>query len=294
MQPGDHVGTKGDTPAVVMTGSGITVTYAELDARSKRLAQLFRAAGLQPGDHMAVLLENHPRYFEVYWAAQRAGLYCTPINWHLTADEAGYIVEDCGARAVITSAAVADVARGPRAPPRCGRHPAGHGRRPGGLGALRDGRRAVPGRRAPRRGRGHVHVLLVGHHRATERHRGRPQRRAVRERWRHAHRPHRGAVRLHVRHHLPVPRAAVPRRPSRMVDGGAADGRDRGVHGALRRRGRARRHRGAPRHPRPVRADALRADAQTARDGARRPRPVQPRRSRCTPLRPARSRSSNR
>ncbi len=111
MQPGDYVETKPDAPAVIMTGSGTTVTYAELDARSKRLARLFRAAGLEPGDHMAILLENNPRYFEVYWAAQRAGLYCTPINWHLTADEAGYIVEDCGARAVVTSVAVADVAR---------------------------------------------------------------------------------------------------------------------------------------------------------------------------------------
>lgn len=40
----------------------------------------------------------------------RAGLYFTPINWHLTEAEAGYIVEDCGAQAVVTSVAVAEVA----------------------------------------------------------------------------------------------------------------------------------------------------------------------------------------
>jgi acyl-CoA synthetase (AMP-forming)/AMP-acid ligase II len=56
------------------------------------------------------MLENHPRYFEVFWGAQRAGLYTTPINWHLKAEEAGYIVEDCGATAFITSSAIADVA----------------------------------------------------------------------------------------------------------------------------------------------------------------------------------------
>jgi len=111
MQPGDHVATKGDAPAVIMAESGETVTYAQLDERSKRLAQLFRAAGLRNGDHMAIMLENHPRYFEVFWAAMRAGLYCTPINWHLTADEAGYIIEDCGAQAVVTSAAVGEVAK---------------------------------------------------------------------------------------------------------------------------------------------------------------------------------------
>ena len=110
LQPGAHVATKGDVPAVIMADSGATVSYRELDERSMRLAQLFRAAGLQPGAHIAVMLENHPRYFEVFWGAQRAGLYTTPINWHLKADEAGYIIEDCGATAVVVSAALQDVA----------------------------------------------------------------------------------------------------------------------------------------------------------------------------------------
>jgi acyl-CoA synthetase (AMP-forming)/AMP-acid ligase II len=95
-----------------MAGSGEVVTYAEMDARSKQLAQLLCASGLRPGDHVAILLENHPRYFEVFWAAMRAGLYCTPINWHLKAEEAGYIVEDCGAAAVVTSVALRDVVAG--------------------------------------------------------------------------------------------------------------------------------------------------------------------------------------
>jgi len=93
-----------------MAGSGETITHGELEARSRRLAQLLHARGLRPGDHLAVLLENHPRYFEVFWAAMRSGLYLTPINWHLKAEEAGYIVEDCGATAVVTSAALAGVA----------------------------------------------------------------------------------------------------------------------------------------------------------------------------------------
>ena len=97
LQPGAHVATRGDAPAVIMATSGEVVTYRELDDRSKQVAQLLRAAGLRPGDHVAIMLENHPRYFEIFWGAQRAGLYTTPINWHLTAEEAGYIVEDCGA-----------------------------------------------------------------------------------------------------------------------------------------------------------------------------------------------------
>jgi long-chain acyl-CoA synthetase len=112
MHPGARAATDPDHPAVIMAGSGEVVTYGELDARSMRLAQLLRAEGLQPGDHIAVLLENHPRYFEVFWAAMRAGLYCTPINWHLKAEEAGYIVEDCLASAVVTSTALREVALG--------------------------------------------------------------------------------------------------------------------------------------------------------------------------------------
>jgi len=111
-EPGAHLETRGDAPAIVMAGSGEIVTYRALDARSKRLANVFRAAGLAPGDHVAVLLENHPRYFEVVWAALRAGLYVTPINWHLTADEVGYIVEDCEAAALVTSHALAGIAAG--------------------------------------------------------------------------------------------------------------------------------------------------------------------------------------
>ena len=86
-----------------MAGSGETVSYGELESRSIRLARHWHAVGLRPGDHVAVLLENHPRYFEVVWAALRSGLYYTPVNVHLTAPEVGYVLDDCGARAVVTS-----------------------------------------------------------------------------------------------------------------------------------------------------------------------------------------------
>jgi long-chain acyl-CoA synthetase len=111
LQPGAHVERRGDAPAVVMGATGESVSYRELDARSKQFAQLLHAAGLRPGDHVAIMLENHPRYFEIFWGAQRSGLYTTPINWHLTSDEAGYIVEDCGATALVVSASLADLAQ---------------------------------------------------------------------------------------------------------------------------------------------------------------------------------------
>ena len=82
--PGVHARATPDKPAHVMGASGEVVTYGELEARSCRLARVLRAAGLAPGDHVAVVMENHPRFLEVCWAAQRAGLYYTPITgtWH--------------------------------------------------------------------------------------------------------------------------------------------------------------------------------------------------------------------
>ena len=111
MYPGEWAAKRPDEPAVIM-GDGETLTWAELDARSNQFAHLLRRAGLERGDHAAILMENHVRYLEVMWAALRAGLHLTPINWHLTAEEAAYIVDDCEARVLVTSAACADAATG--------------------------------------------------------------------------------------------------------------------------------------------------------------------------------------
>jgi long-chain acyl-CoA synthetase len=110
MYPGAHAKETPDKPAVVMAGSGETVTYAELDERSIRLARVWRDAGLQRGDHVALMADNDPRYFEVYWAALRSGLYLTAVNRYLSADEAAYVVNDCGARSLVVSHTVAAVA----------------------------------------------------------------------------------------------------------------------------------------------------------------------------------------
>lgn len=107
MHPGIHAAKSPNKPAHVMSQSGEIVTYAELDARSWQLARMMRARGLAPGDHMAVFMENHARYPEIYWAAIRAGLYITTVNRFLTAEEAAYIVTDSGSRALVTSPTLA-------------------------------------------------------------------------------------------------------------------------------------------------------------------------------------------
>ena len=112
MYPGTIAAQHPERPAIVMGESGEVVTYRELDERSNRLAHLLRAAGLGHGDHIALLMENAPRFLEVVWAALRSGLYVTTINSHLTAEEVTYIVGDCGARVLVTSAALGPVASG--------------------------------------------------------------------------------------------------------------------------------------------------------------------------------------
>ena len=99
-------------PAVIDASSGETLSYAELDARSNRLAQWLYAQGLRRGDHIAVILENNIRYFEVFWAALRSGLGVVPVNRFLTPEEAAYIVADSASRVVVISHALRDLANG--------------------------------------------------------------------------------------------------------------------------------------------------------------------------------------
>jgi long-chain acyl-CoA synthetase len=105
--PGTYAALTPDKAAVIVAETGETVSFGDLDANSIRLARYFHAVGLRRGDVVALLSENDPRVFEIYWAAQRSGLYLTTINHHLTAGEIAYIVNDSGARVVVASASAA-------------------------------------------------------------------------------------------------------------------------------------------------------------------------------------------
>lgn len=92
-----------DKAALRMTDDGSQMSYRDLEMLSDALAGQLAATGLKVGDHVAILMENRPEFLVATWAFSRAGLYWTPINWHLTAEEIAYIVKDCGARALISS-----------------------------------------------------------------------------------------------------------------------------------------------------------------------------------------------
>jgi len=97
-----------DRPALITTSGDRT--FAELNANINRLARVLRARGLGVGDSVALLCTNRPEFIEVLMATQRVGLRLTPINWHLTGEEAGYIVENCEAKAFVAAASLGDAA----------------------------------------------------------------------------------------------------------------------------------------------------------------------------------------
>jgi acyl-CoA synthetase (AMP-forming)/AMP-acid ligase II len=105
VHPGIIAAEQPDKIAYVMAESGFAVTYAGLERTSNQGAHLFRSLGLERGDHIALLLENHPRFLQICWAAQRAGLYYTAISWRLQQGEVEYIVNNCEAKVFITSLA---------------------------------------------------------------------------------------------------------------------------------------------------------------------------------------------
>ncbi len=109
LTPSWHAERTPDAPAIIMGSSGATVTYAELEDRSVRMARALRARGLAEGDTIAICMENNRPFFEIAWAAQRSGLRYTAINCHLRPAEVQYILDDCGAVALISSQAMADV-----------------------------------------------------------------------------------------------------------------------------------------------------------------------------------------
>src|SRR5437879_6455683 len=86
---------------------GKTTTFGEVNANANRIVRLLRQHGLKAGDAVALVCSNRAEFVVVLAAAQRGGWRITPVNWHLTAAEIAYIVDDCEAKAVFCEARVA-------------------------------------------------------------------------------------------------------------------------------------------------------------------------------------------
>ena len=108
MHPITHAQTRPEHPAIIMAGSGETMSYGQMDAYANRFARLLRARGIGKGDHFGVLMENNLHYLPLVWGAQRAGTMMVPVSTRLTAPEICYILNDAGVKLLITSRAFDD------------------------------------------------------------------------------------------------------------------------------------------------------------------------------------------
>lgn len=111
MYPGLFAEKTPDKPALILAGSGETMSYKQLNDLSNQLAQFLFAQGLREGDRFAMWAENILEYYIAYWAAMRSGLYFTAVNRFLSAEEGGFILNDSGAKALITTGKYLDVSK---------------------------------------------------------------------------------------------------------------------------------------------------------------------------------------
>ncbi len=97
-----------DPTHLALVDAGREMTAGELLAECNRLEHGLRALGLEPGDTVATVLPNSAAMVEVYLAVMQAGWYLVPINYHLTAGEIAYILQDSEAKAFFCHARYAE------------------------------------------------------------------------------------------------------------------------------------------------------------------------------------------
>jgi long-chain acyl-CoA synthetase len=91
-----------------MTGRIISgsreLTQLDMGLNAARAAAALQSAGVDRGEAIGLLLRNDFAFFEASLAARMIGAYPVPVNWHFTAEEAGYLLRDCGAKLIIAHA----------------------------------------------------------------------------------------------------------------------------------------------------------------------------------------------
>ena len=247
-----------DKPAIIVGEE--TMSYRELDLGSRAAASSLRRRGLKRGDVIAILAPNAAAFFVAAWAAQRSGLYYTPIGRHLKPAEIAYILGDSGARALFVENSLAELAAAalqelpPGAAPAC----FGLGGSVEGMAAIDDLAlddadedveggdllhfrydRPTKGRQAPAR----LRTARLGHA---------PRGASARP------------VRDGAGYGLLYAGANLSRRAAPLRNDGFAHGRDSGHGLEVRSCHRTGHHRPSGRNPQPMGADDVRASAATA------------------------------
>ncbi|HWP42375.1 MAG TPA: long-chain-fatty-acid--CoA ligase [Blastocatellia bacterium] len=92
----------GDKTALIYKGREFS--FRELSDLSGRLANALRGLGVEAGDRVTLYSQNCWEWIVSYYAVARLGAVINPINVMLTPEEVLYVVKDCGARLVLSSA----------------------------------------------------------------------------------------------------------------------------------------------------------------------------------------------
>ena len=99
---GDAAAAFGDKTALIFAGKALS--FAEIDRLSSRVASGLREIGVAAGDRVTLYAQNSVEWIVSYYAVAKAGGVINPINVMLTPDEVAYVVKDCGAKALFTTA----------------------------------------------------------------------------------------------------------------------------------------------------------------------------------------------
>ncbi|MFP6608990.1 MAG: AMP-binding protein, partial [Deltaproteobacteria bacterium] len=90
-----------DLEGFVGTGSGLRLSFSELNRRSNRTANMLTGLGVKKGDRVALLLMNDIEFVESFFAIAKLGGVVVPLNWRLVGDELAFILDDSGASTLI-------------------------------------------------------------------------------------------------------------------------------------------------------------------------------------------------
>ena len=87
--------------ALLILPSGEHYTYAELNARTNRLANWLSELGVEKGDRVSILAHNGIAYIDLFYGLAKIGAIFAPLNWRLVARELAYIINDCQPKVLI-------------------------------------------------------------------------------------------------------------------------------------------------------------------------------------------------
>ncbi|WP_127128862.1 class I adenylate-forming enzyme family protein [Georgenia sp. SYP-B2076] len=93
---------------VALVTDSAEYTYEELNERANKLAGKLRELGLQRGDRILVLMHNRVEWFDLYFAAAKLSAVIVPANYMFVPAELDYLIEDSGARFVMSESGLCD------------------------------------------------------------------------------------------------------------------------------------------------------------------------------------------